>query len=215
MYQPVPGSDETGLDIEIDGLNPAKVEKFKYLGSTVCTSNKMDEELKTRLSNASTSFGRLKDKVWFNKDLTFKTKCAVYRAIVMSSLLYGSESWPVHKVIAHRLNSYMMRHLRLILNVKWWGLKSNQKILDQAGLDSMYDVLIQRNLRWVGHVNRMDNTRLPKQILYSQLRDGLRGVGRPRLRLKDCQEKPLGQRHRSWWLAEIGVSKGCMEDENS
>ena len=58
-------------------------------------NNKMDEELNTRMSNASTSYGRLKEKVWHNKDLTFKTKCSVYRAVVLSSLLYGAEAWPV------------------------------------------------------------------------------------------------------------------------
>ena len=64
-------------------------------------NNKMDEELDTRMSNASTSYGRLKEKVWHNKDLTFITKCSVYKAVVLSSLLYGAEAWTVYKLAAH------------------------------------------------------------------------------------------------------------------
>ena len=109
----------------------------------------------------------------------------------VSTLLYGAETWPVHIAVVHKLNSYMMRHLRLILNVKWWNFVSNEKVLQQAGLPSMYDALIQRNLRWAGHINRMENTRLPKQILYSQLKNGTRGVGRPRLRFKDTVKRNL------------------------
>ena len=191
LYQPVPGLHDDGLPIYIDNEELASVQKFKYLGSTVMSNNKMDEELNTRMSNASASYGRLKQKVWHNKDLTFRTKCSVYRAVVLSSLLYGAEAWPVYKLTAHKLNTYMMRHLRQILNVKWWDFISNANILAQANLPSMYELLIQRNLRWAGHVHRMDNNRLPKQILYSQLRDGVRGIGRPRLRFKDTVKRNL------------------------
>ena len=191
LYQPAPGSDDEGQPIYIDNEQLASVHKFKYLGSTVMNNNKMDEELNTRMSNASTSYGRLKEKVWHNKDLTFKTKCSVYRAVVLSSLLYGAEAWPVYKLAAHKLNTYMMRHLRQILNVKWWDFISNADILTQANLPSMYELLIQRNLRWAGHINRMDDSRLPKQILYSQLKEGVRGIGRPRLRFKDTVKRNL------------------------
>lgn len=191
MYQPLPGSTETGQPINIEDQELCNVSKFKYLGSTVMNNNKMDEEIATRMANASISYGRLKQKVWQNKDLTFKTKCSVYRAIVLSSLLYGTETWPVYKLVARKFNTYMMRHLRQILNVKWYEFVSNKEILSRANLPSMYDLLIHRNLRWAGHVNRMENSRLPKQILFSQLKDGARGVGRPKLRFRDTVKRNL------------------------
>ena len=189
LYQPAPGSNDKGQSIYIN--NGQLASAHKYLGSTVMNNNKMDEELDTRMSNISTSYGRLKEKVWHNKDLTFKTKCSIYRAVVLSSLLYGAEAWPVYKLAAHKLNTYMMRHLRQILNVKWWDFISNVDILTRANLPSMYELLIQRNLRWVCHIHRMDDSRLPKQILYSQLKEGLRGIARPRLRFKDTVKRNL------------------------
>ena len=66
----------------------------------------MNEKLDTRMSNASTSYGRLKEKVWHNKDLTFQTKCSVYRAVVLSSLLYGAEARTVYKLAAQTQHLY-------------------------------------------------------------------------------------------------------------
>ena len=191
MYQPPPGSTDPGLDIQINGENLNNVKNFKYLGTTVSDNNKHDAELELRISNASKAFGRLRDRVWQNKDLTIKTKCAVYRAIVLSTLLYGVEAWVVYRVAAHRLSVYMMRHLRQILNINWRQHISNTKILEITELPSMYDTLINRCLRWTGHVNRLSNNRLPKLILYSQLAEGTRGIGRPKLRYKDTIKRNL------------------------
>ena len=69
-------------------------------------NNKMDKGLDTRMSNASTSYGRLKKTVRHNKDHTFKTKCSVYRAVVLSSLLYDAEAWPVYKLAAQTQHLY-------------------------------------------------------------------------------------------------------------
>ena len=191
MYQPVPGSNCEGEIIKINNQDLNIVSQFKYLGSTVANNNKMDDELRSRMAKASAMFGRLRERVWDNKHLTIKTKAAVYRAIVLSTLLYGVESWTVYRITSHKLNSYMMRHLRYILKIRWWQHISNSKILEQTGLPSMYDILRQRTLRWTGHVCRMNDDRLPKQILFSQLREGSRSIGRPKLRFKGTVKRSL------------------------
>jgi len=65
------------------------------------------------------------------------------------------------------------------------------KILEKTKITSLYDTLIQRNLGWAGHINRINNTRIQKQILYSQLTEGSRGIGRPRLRYKATIKRNL------------------------
>ena len=141
IYQPPPGVVTTGLSIKIDGQDLVVASKFKYLGSIVSNDNKLDAELTSRMSKASSAFGRLKRRVWDNRHLTLKTKCAVYQAIVLSTLLYGVESWTVYKNTAQKLNSFMMRHLRYIMKIKWWHHISNSTILNRASLPSMYDIL--------------------------------------------------------------------------
>ena len=48
----------------------------------------------------------------------------------------------------------------------------------------MYTLLRQRRLRWLGHVRRMEDCRIPKDILYGELALE-RTTGRPHLRYKD------------------------------
>ena len=44
--------------------------------------------------------------------------------------------------------------------------QNHKVILEKADLPSMADILIQLNLTWLGHVERMDFARLPSQLLY-------------------------------------------------
>ena len=77
------------------------------------------------------------------------------------------------------------------MNISWKDKITNIEVLKRAGLPSMEDMLIQMNLRWLGHVERMDHQRLPRQRLYSQLCEGKRNLGRPRLGFKDTVKRNL------------------------
>ena len=56
---------------------------------------------------------------------------------------------------------------------------------------SLYTMLRQRRLRWLGHVHRMADGRIPKDLLYGQLATGTRPVGRPHLRFKDVCKRDM------------------------
>ena len=56
---------------------------------------------------------------------------------------------------------------------------------------SIPSVLMQRRLRWLGHVHHIESDRLPRVILYGELHDGARKVGRPLLRYKDTIKRDL------------------------
>lgn len=51
--------------------------------------------------------------------------------------------------------------------------------------------LKQRRLRWLGHVMRMDDDRISKDMLYGDLAQGKRPTGRPHLRYKDVFKMDL------------------------
>ena len=46
----------------------------------------------------------------------------------------------------------------------------------------MFSILTKRRLRWLGHVARMEDGRIPKDMLYGELATGSRPAGRPTLR---------------------------------
>ena len=134
---------------------------------------------------------RLSKRVWENSSLTRRTKILVYQACVLTTLLYGSEAWTTYMRQEHRLNAFHMRCLRRILGISWQDHIPNRDVLVRAGVSSMHSLLSQRRLRWLGHLQRMDDGRLPKDILYGQLARGKRRPGGPKLRFTDVCRRDL------------------------
>ena len=52
-------------------------------------------------------------------------------------------------------------------------------------MESIHTILMHSQLRWAGHVHRMDDCRFPTRILYGKLSTGKCSLGRPKLRYKD------------------------------
>ncbi|KAJ7320000.1 hypothetical protein JRQ81_019511 [Phrynocephalus forsythii] len=55
---------------------------------------------------------------------------------------------------------------RRIFNITWHDKVPNSIVLKLAGISSMYTLLNQRRLHWLGHVVRMDDVRIPKDLLW-------------------------------------------------
>ncbi|MCJ8749798.1 hypothetical protein PDJAM_G00180330 [Pangasius djambal] len=84
---------------------------------------------------------------------------------------------------------------------------------------------IQRRLRWLGHVCRMNDRRIPKDILYGELITGTRPTGRPALRykyvckrdLKSCSINPAvlesATSNRSSWRANVKIGVKLAEEK--
>ena len=166
-------------DIMVDGNKLNAVLEFTYLGSTMSSNGCIDGEIQRRMAKASASFGRLRQRLWNNHHVSMRVKGKIYRAIVLSTLLYGAEAWTVYRRQLKKLHAFMMRHLRSIMRITWMDKVTNKDILERTGLPSMEDLLIRKDHRWTGHVMRMSPDMLPKQILYSQLSSGHRKRGRP------------------------------------
>ena len=180
--------------ITIDGQPLVQTTDFNYLGSTISSNAKIEKELRNRMGRASAAFSQLNDRLWQNKHVSTRVKAKVYQAVVLTTLLYGAEAWTIYRLQVKKLSAYMMRQLRDILKISWRDKIANAKILRLTDLPHMADMLIQKNLRWIGHVHRMERSRLPRQLLYSQLVEGKRNQGRPRLRLKDVMKRNLKRR---------------------
>ena len=121
-------------------------------------------------------------RVWSNKKLTENTKIQVYRTCLLSTLMYGGEFWILHVRQERKLNTFHMRCLRRIPNVTWKDRGPNNTVLERAEIPSMYTLLKQRRLCWLGHVVRMDDSPILKNLLYGELANGKRRTGRPQLR---------------------------------
>ena len=182
---------DTPPDIRISDHQLEVVHDFVYLGSTISDSLSLETELNKRIGKSATTMSRLTKRVWNNSKLTEHTKIQVYRACVVSTLLYGSETWPLRARQEHKLNAFHMRCLRRILDISWQDKVPNTTVMKRAGIPSMYTILKQRRMRWLGHVVRMEEGRIPKDLLYGELVQGARPTGRPQLRYKDVCKRDL------------------------
>ena len=119
MHQPAPGKTYTEPSISVNGQVLKAVDKFTYLGSTLSRAVHIDEEINSRIAKASSAFGRLRNNVWERRGISLSTKLKVYRAVILTTLLYGSESWTVYSRHARQLNRFHMTCLRRLLRIKW------------------------------------------------------------------------------------------------
>jgi len=99
-------------------------------------------------------------------------KCAVYKGVALATLLYGSECWAVKANQIHCLEVFHHRCVRCILGVtryqQWTGQISNNTLL------RVWDVwwlsmLMERHMRWLRHVCRMDVNWQLKMLLFGEL----------------------------------------------
>ena len=188
-------SRNPSISIDDYTLKVVEEEDFTYLGSTISNNLSLDTELNTRIGKAATAMARLAKRVWDNSLLTTNTQMKVYQACVLSTLLYGSEAWTLYSCQEHRLNVFHLRCLRRILGITWQDRVSNTKVLAQARIPSMFALLSKRRLRWLGHVSRMQDGRIPKDILFGELATGSRSTGRPLFRFKDVCKRDLKARN--------------------
>ena len=122
---------------------------------------------------AATTFSMLTKRVWSNNRLTEHTKVNVYKACVISTLLYGSESWTMRAHHEKRLNVFHMRCLRRILGITWQDRVTSKVLLEKAGIPSLYTLLKQWRMQWLGHLIRMVDGHIPKDLLYGELAAGI------------------------------------------
>ena len=195
--------------ITIDDYELDAVCQFTYLGSTITDILTLDAEINKRIGKAASTLARLTARVWTSPKLPVKTKVAVCNACVTSTLLYGSETWTTYAGQERRLNTFHLRSMRRILGILWQDKVTNADVLSRAGLPTMYTLLRQRRLRWLGHLRRMEDGRIPKDILYGELALGRRTTS-PHLRYKDvCVRymKAVNVDTMSWERVTVGRTK--------
>ena len=110
---------------------------------------------------------------------------------MLPSLLYGCETWTSYRRHIKKLDQFHLRCLCKVLRVSWKDHVPNQEILRRAELTGIESMLNLAQLRWSGHVTRMDDSRLPKQLFHAELSTGKRHKGGQRKRYKDVLKSTL------------------------
>nr|VZI18294.1 unnamed protein product [Spirometra erinaceieuropaei] len=180
MHQPPPKSATApnAPQISVNGTQLQVVENFLYLDSTLSRNTKIDDEVANRISKARQAFERLQSSLESSGSPT----------VHETEDLLGR---PPVDATARRLNHFHLSCLRCILRLNWPDRIPDTDVLERTGILSIYSMLRQMQLRWSGHLLRMDDERLPKRLFYGDVATGSRRQGGQIRRYKDTLKSSL------------------------
>ena len=125
--------------------------------------------------------------------------------------MYASETWATTTKERSRLQAAEMRVVRLIGKKTRRDKIRNDVIRGQVGIAKLQNKIDSAQLRWLGHLERMDDGRVAKRR-WEWRPNGRRPRGRPRKRWSDAVEETLA-RHQLPHLQELR-DNGILENRN-
>jgi len=184
-------------DLELDS-------DFCYLGSYISFNGSCEKDVKVRIGKAATVFGKMK-KIWQNNNISLEVKMRLYKSIILSTLVYSAELWPLTATLSKRLNAAHHGWQRSTLGVSWKDKITNEEVRVRTGQHSIENIISERRLRWVGHLTWMDHQRIPQHALYWEVPGFKRGPGRPRTNWRCVIKKDIKRMGLTWEEAEVAA----------
>jgi len=210
----------SSLRLTVDGEIVEGVEKFVYLGSKQTSDGYCRPEIMRRIGLAFAVMSSLR-KVWNNRHLCVDTKVHVYRALVQSVLLYGSETRTLLASDIKKLEAFHLWCQRQIRCVSWRGHITNEAICKQTKLASLTELKSRRCTSLFGHIARLDAAVPAREVLWLQTNISTernlstswkRLPGRPRKTWTSQIPDDTGMSSRAFWDASIrrGHGRGML-----
>nr|CAH7716818.1 unnamed protein product [Callosobruchus chinensis] len=150
--------------LQLEGSQLEDVETFRYLGTVIDSSGREEHNLSERISAAGKLYWALKDSCFGKKEVSIGTKLKVYKTIVIPVLLWGSESWVLTKSMKQKLQVMEMKFLRKIKGVTRTDRLKKEDIRNELGVEPVWSLIERNQLKWFGHMCRMDNSRQIRKV---------------------------------------------------
>ncbi|XP_022198639.1 uncharacterized protein LOC111055686 [Nilaparvata lugens] len=113
-------------------------------------------------------------------------------------MLYGAESWTTLDKHMSRVTAAEMRYLRRIVGKNRRDRIRNETVRQDLEVGPVSGILEERQLKWLGHASRADETKKIRQFLEAKP-EGKRPRGRPRLAYQEYMVRLGEVRGSSWW----------------
>jgi hypothetical protein len=149
-----------------------------------------------RIKKANVAFVQLY-RVWKDKNIRIKTKLQIFNSNVKAILLYGCETWKVTNSITQKLQSFINRCLRRILNVRWPEVISNIMLWETTGEKPTELQIKKRKWKWIGQTVRKDENAVERIALEWNSR-GTRTRGRPKKTWRRSVMEEAQREERTW-----------------
>lgn len=168
--------------IVINNTPIEQIHRFTFLGCDISYHGEIDINGKIAKFNKMNGTIRRTLKRKVRKETIMK----FYKVIAIPTCLYGSETWTMTKRDISRLQAAEMRFLRATAGYSLTDRKRNTDIRKELNAENLIKKVEEYRSSWSQHVQRMNNDRIPKQIMEYKPK-GRRSLGRPRKRWIDQQ----------------------------
>ena len=115
---------------QIDGETLETVAGFIFLGSKITADGDRIHEIKRDLLLERKVMNNL-NSILKSRDITLPTKVCLIKAIFVSVVMYGWESWTIKKAERQRIDAFELCCWRRLLRVPWTERRANQSILKE------------------------------------------------------------------------------------
>ncbi|XP_066902912.1 uncharacterized protein [Halyomorpha halys] len=135
---------------------------FKYLESVITYDSRMKEEVIARLSRGNNKLSSLR--------LSKKAKLMIHETNLRPTVTYGSEFWVLTNKSRRKLNVLERKILRKIFG----PIRDNELRKFQSSVywkPDLVSFVSKIRLRWLGHVERMSEKKMPRHMLYGKNRE--------------------------------------------
>ena len=150
---PVTSAGRTSVDIGASA-NLELVDKFCYLGDMLSVERDAHAAVEARIRVGWNKFRQLVPLLT-NKDISLINSGKLYSSCVRSSMLHGSETWPVRKENETALQTAEMRMVCWMCGMKFKDRVdrvSNKELRERLGIVDITLLLQQNRLRWTSMV---------------------------------------------------------------
>ena len=126
-----------------------------------------------------------------NKDVSLIMRGRLYSSCMRSSMLHGSETWPVRKENVVALQRAEMRMVRWMCGIKSKDRLPSKELRERLDIDDIALVLQQNRLRWYGHVLRKDDDDWVKKCMRYEVQGPRPKRSWREVVRKDCQARKM------------------------
>jgi hypothetical protein len=190
----------------LEGKPLKKAYNFKYLGFGFQGDGDIEQAMLLRMGLAKAVFGNLRH-LW-DSDLSTRWKLRLFRAGVVSILVYGLEAWEITERAKTRLRGWASRCL-----VRITGRTYREEAVDPTW--DLVRYVLARRLRWLGHTLRRPEGALVRRTVLAMAQVGLDEGGHAAGSLlaeapaHSSVEELVGMAEdRDWWRGLVKEAEG-------
>ena len=160
------------FSVEAAGQVYNQTNEFIYLGGNVNQNADLSIEVNRRVRNAWCSFRKYTPELYDRPSAPLELKIRILRADVLETMLYGCATWSPR---ASNYDTLRRAHHRFLTRCIGWRKHNSAdkpiSYLDtllKTGSENIEAALRRRRILFAGFVARMEDTRLPKCVMFGR-----------------------------------------------